>query len=135
MKIEEIKNYGKAYTQTMEENALEIGKLFKQEAPKIIRKHLGLFNTLRLLLLAGAEKKRLSRVDLTPVRQKGLNSEFFIKQRVEDAAMFSAMTKIAGKEKDLAINHEIMDKVAIPLLAFLLERVGQYDQVLAAKET
>lgn len=129
MKTEEIKNYGKDYTQTMGENAVEIAKLFKQEASAIIRKRLGLLNSLRLLFLTGREKQRLSRVDMTPVRQKGLKSEFFIKQRVEDTAMFSAMATIAGKEKALAVNHEIMDKVAIPLNDLIMPPVQQFLQM------
>lgn len=129
MKTEEIKNYGKDYTQTMGENAVEIEKLFKQEAPAIIRKHLGLLSSLRLLYTTGREKQRLSRVDMTPVRQKGLKSESFIKQRVEDTAQFSAMAKIAGKEKTLAITHEIMDKVAIPLNDLIMPPVEQFLQM------
>jgi hypothetical protein len=112
VRVEELKHYGKPYSEIMAEISGPLNRLLRKEASGIVRRHLGLLGSLRLMFLAKREKKTLADVDLTPVREKGLISEVFIRQRVADAAMFSAMAKIAGKEKALAIQHEIMDKVA-----------------------
>ena len=129
MKVEELKNYGKAYTQTLKENSRPIQKLIKKEASPVVRRHLGLLGSLRLLLLARRERKRLDRVDLAPVRQRGLTSEFFIRQTIQNTALFSAMTEITGKEKALTIHHEVMDKIAWPMNEILWPSVDQFKQV------
>jgi hypothetical protein len=125
MKLEELKHYGRPYSEIMEEIAGPMKKLIGREAFGTVRRHLGLLGSLRLMMLARREKKRLENVDLTPVRQKGLASEVFIQQRVEDVAMFSAMARIAGKDKALAIQLEIMDKVARPIQEMLNPPVAQ----------
>ena len=129
MKVEELKNYGKPYSETMAENSRSLKKLFNKEGAKIIRRHLGILNSLRLMLLARREKKRLAGVDLTPVRQKGLTSDFFIQQTLENTAVFSALNEITGKEKAVAIGHDIMDKIAWPMNELLYPSVDQYRQM------
>jgi len=131
MRVEELKNYGRPYSETLTETLGSLKKLMNKEASVTVRQHLGLLGSLRLMLLAKRERKRLSDVDLTPVRQEGLTSEVFIRQRVEDAAMFSAMVKIAGKEEALAIHHEVMDKIARPIQEMLNP---PQDQLLATED-
>lgn len=119
VRVEELKHYGRPYSEIMDEISGPMNNLMKKEVPGIVRRHMGLLGSLRLMFLARRERKRLATVDLTPVRQKGLTSEVFIRQRVEEVAMFSAMAKIAGKEKALAIHHEVVDKVARPIQEML----------------
>ena len=129
MKVEELKNYGKAYSETIAENSRELKKLLNKEGIKVVRQHLGILGSLRLMLLARRERKRLTGVDLTPVRQKGLTSDFFIQYLIENTASFSAMTQITGKEKAIAISHDIMDKIAWPMNELLYPSVDQYKQM------
>jgi len=98
MKVEELKQYGRPYSEIMAEISGPLNRLLRKEASGIVRRHLGLLGSLHLMFLAKREQKRLADVDLTPVREKGLTSEVFIQQRVANAAMFSAMAKIAHKE-------------------------------------
>lgn len=42
------------------------------------------------------EKSRMSKIDLSIVREKGLNDEQFIKEQIRQAAVFSAIKKTAG---------------------------------------
>ena len=129
MRVEELKNYGKAYSDTMAENSRAMKKLFNKEGSHAIGRHLGVLGSLRLLLLARRERKRLAGVDLTPVREKGLTSDFIIRQAVENAALFSAMTKITGKEEALTIHHEAMDKIALPMNEMIQPSVDQFQQM------
>jgi len=129
MRVEELKHYGRPYSEIMAEISGPLNKLIRKEGTGIVRRHLGLLGSLRLMFLAKREKKRLAAVDLTPVRQKGLTSDVFIRQRVGEAAMFSAMAKFAGKERALAIQQEIMDKVARPIQEMLNPPVGQFREM------
>ena len=129
MKVEELKNYGKAYSETMAENSRALKKLFNKEGFRAVRQHLGLLGSLRLLLLTRRERKRLEGVDLAPVKKRGLTSEFFIQQTIQNTALFSAMTEITGKEKALTIHHEVMDRVAVPMNEIIQPSVDQYKQM------
>jgi hypothetical protein len=126
VRAEELRNFGRPYSETMTENTKALKRLMIKEVPRIILRHLGLLSSLRLMLLARRERKRLANVDLTPVRQKGLTSEAFIRQRVRETARFSAMAKVAGKAKALAIHHEIMDRVARPMHEMVNPPIDQY---------
>lgn len=126
MKVEDLKYYGKPYSETMAENSRALKKLLSKEGAKIIRRHLGILGSLRLMLLAGRERKRFASVDLTPIRQKGLTSDFFIQYLIENTALFSAMTQLTSKEKALAIHHEVVDKVAVPMNEIIQPSVEQF---------
>jgi len=129
MKVEELKNYGKAYSETMAENSRALKKLFNKEGFRAVRQHLGLLGSLRLLLLTRRERKRLAGVDLTPIKQKGLTSDFLIRMAIENTALFSAMTEITGKEKAVAIHREAMDKIAGPMNDIIEPSVDQFQQM------
>ena len=79
----------------------------------MFRKHLGLLGLLRLLLMSRREKRRMLRMDLDPVRRKGVTNEEFIDFLVGNTAMFVATQRMVGMERALSIHREIMDEVAI----------------------
>ena len=95
----------------------------------MVRRHLGLFGSLHLLLLTRRERKRMDGVDLAPVRHRGLTSEFFIRQTIQNTALFSAMTEITGKEKALAIHHEVIDRIAGPMNEIIQPSVDEFQQM------
>jgi hypothetical protein len=125
MRVEDLKNYGRPYSETLAEIPRRIEKLMKKEASKVVRGHLGLIGTLRLLLLTRKEKKRLATTDLETVKRKGLTSEFFIRYIIENTAIFSAMTKMRGLNESLLIHHEIMDRIAVPMNEVILPSVQE----------
>ena len=125
MRVEDLKNYGRPYSETLAEIPRPIEKFMKKEASKVVRGHLGLMGTLRLLLLTRKEKKRLSATDLEPVKRKGLTSEFFTRYIIENTAIFSAMTKIRDTNESLVIHHEITDHIAVPMSEAILPSVQE----------
>ncbi|MDY6974453.1 MAG: L-2-amino-thiazoline-4-carboxylic acid hydrolase [Thermodesulfobacteriota bacterium] len=129
MKVEELKNYGKAYSDTMAENSRVLKKLFNKEGLRAVWRHLGLVGSLRVLLLVRRERKRLLGVNLTLVKQKGLTSDFLIRQIIDNTALFAAMTEITGKEKTLAIHREAIDKIAGPMNDIIEPPVNQFQQM------
>jgi len=112
MKVEELKNYGRPYSETMVKLPQPVQKRIKKESSNVVRRHLGLLGSLRLLILARREKERMQGVDLTSVRQKGLTSDLFLEHTIQNTALFSAMARITGMERAVAIYYEIMDKVS-----------------------
>lgn len=129
MNVESLKNYGRPFSDTMTTLPEAVQKRIQREGAKVMREHLGLPGLLRLLLLAWREKRRMRRVDLDPVRDKGLTHERFIDLMLERAAMFSATVKMVGMERALSIHREIMDQVACPMNEALLPSSAEFEQL------
>jgi hypothetical protein len=125
MKVEELKNYGRPYSETMVRLPQPVQRRIKKESFRVVRQHLGFLGNLRLMILARREKKRLQGVDLTSVREKGLTSELFIEQTIHNTALFSAMARITGTEGAVAIYYQIMDKVSILMNEAILPSTDQ----------
>jgi hypothetical protein len=115
MKVEELKNYGRSYADTMPHLPPAVQKGIRKASSRVVRRHMGLLGSLRLLLLARRERKWFEAIDLTPVKQRGLASEPFIQFMIQNTAMFSAMKEMAGTEKARDIFYGIMDQ-ASPLM-------------------
>ncbi|MFH1675369.1 MAG: L-2-amino-thiazoline-4-carboxylic acid hydrolase [Pseudomonadota bacterium] len=128
MKIEELKNYGKSYAETMPHLPPAVQKLIKKASFGVVRKHMGLFGSLRFLMLAWREGKRLGTVDLTPVKEKGLDSKPFIQQMIQTTALFSAMKEMTGMEKARDVFYEIMDNVSCPMNEAILPSVEDLEE-------
>jgi hypothetical protein len=135
MNAESLKNYGRSYSETMLALPGSVRKRILSAGAKVFRKHLGLFGLLRLLLLSRREKRRMLRMDLDPVRRKGVTNEKFIDFLVGNTALFLATERMVGMERALSIHREIMDEVA-PLMneAILPSRseLEQADDVFTA---
>jgi hypothetical protein len=129
MDVESLKNYGRPYTETMTELPGAAQKRIRREGAKVIRRHLGLLGLLRLLVLTWREKRRMLRMDLDPVRRKGVTNEKFIDLIVGNTAMFSATVKMVGMDRALAIHREIMDEVAGPLNEALLPSSSEIEHL------
>jgi hypothetical protein len=129
MNVESLKNYGRPFSDTMTTLPEAVQKRIQREGAKVMRKHLGLPGLLRLFLLTWREKRRMRRVDLDPVRDKGLTNERFIDLMLERAAMFSATAKMVGMERALSIHHEIMDQVACPMNEALLPSSSEFEHL------
>lgn len=108
MEIKDLRNYGKPL-KIPEGVPRDVEKAVRKEALKIIRKHIGLINVIRLLFLTMTENRRMSAHDMSVVRQRGLTDEDFLKGQIQMAALFSAISRIVGKERALEISKEIMD--------------------------
>lgn len=127
MYVEELKNYGRPFSETMTALPEDFQREIRSVASRVIRKRLGLLGLLRVALLSRRERRRMEKLDLTPVRARGLRSEAFIQLMIERTAMFAATAKIAGLERALTIHREIMDRVAVPMNEALLPSGAQLE--------
>jgi hypothetical protein len=129
MNVESLKNYGRPYSETMTALPGAVQKGIRSEGAKVFRKRLGLLGLLRLLLLSWREKRRMLRMDLDPVRRKGVTNEKFIDFLVGNTAMFLATERMVGMEPALSIHREIMDEVATLMNEAILPSRSEFEQV------
>jgi len=127
--VENLKNYGRPFSDTMTTLPAAVQNMIRRESAKVIRSHLGVVGLLRLLLLSWRERRRMLQADLEFVRGKGLTNQKFIDMMVGQTAMFSATAKLAGMDRALSIFREIMDRVAIPLNEALQPSRSELGQV------
>ena len=129
MSVESLKNYGRPFSDTLTTLPDTVQKRMRREGAKVIRKHLGLPGLLRLLLLTWREKWRMRRIDLDPVRGKGLTHQKFIDFMLQQTAMFSATAKMVGMERAVSIHREIMNQVARLLNEALLPSSSEFERM------
>jgi hypothetical protein len=126
MKVENLKNYRRPFTETIPALPDPVERLARSRGAKVIRNEMGLLGLLRVLFLTWSEKRRMARVDLDPVRRKGLAEEAFIDRLLQNAAMFSATVRVVGLDRALLIHRKIMDEVAVPINNALLPSASEF---------
>jgi hypothetical protein len=135
LEIEDLKNYGKPLSESQREIPDEVEKEVKSISTKRIKERLGLLKMILLAFRISKERKRLSREDLSEVRNRGLRDESFISYMINNAAIFSALAKFVGKGEALEIHNEIMDIIAPIVNSHIFpseEEFRKFDDVLAA---
>jgi hypothetical protein len=121
MEVSDLRNYGKPL-KIPDCVPKRVQKQINKESLKIIRKNIGLISFIRLMFLMMRENWRMSKHDMSVVRERGLCDKNFLKGQIQMAAFFTALSKIVGKEKALEIFNEIMDTVGTAAMgAFLPE--------------
>ena len=88
-------------------------------------KRLGILNMLRLLLAVRRERARIAGIDLSPVRSKGLEDEYFISYYIQQTAVFSAMSRLVGKEGALAVHEEVAELVTPAIMSVAFPTIDQ----------
>jgi len=126
MGIKQLRGYGKPLS-IFERLPKAVEKEMKREGMRIMRKNLGLIKTPQLLFLVLRERKRMSAQDLSFVRQKGLTSEKFIEDQVMMAAVFSALSRMVGKEKALEISCEIIESAGPAVLENMMPKPEEFN--------
>ena len=129
MKVQELKNYGRSYAETMPSLPRPVEKQIKKASSRVVRAHLGILGSLRLLVLAARERRRFEGVDLTAVKEKGLTSDPFMRMMLQNTALFSAMSKLAGPEKARTVFYEIMDNASRPMNEAVLPSADELGEV------
>jgi len=115
MKVKELKNYGKSNSELLLSSSKEQKKEINNISFKIMRDSLGFFKTLRLMISGFFESQKMRGMDLTPIRDKGFSNDILIKEQVRNAGMYTALSKMVGKEIALEILYKVVDATA-PIL-------------------
>ncbi len=128
MKVNQLRNYGKPL-KIPEGVPADVEKRVRKEALKIIRKNIGWLNTIRLLFLTFSENRRMQAQGMSVVRERGLTDEKFLKGQIQMAAVFSATSRIVGKERALEISKEIMNAAGPAAMSSIMPEPEHFKQV------
>ena len=109
MQVKDLKNYGRSMSEMLMDVPDDLQKQLQRIGRRKVSKELGLLNLIRYVFLHRKEKARMSKLDLSAVREKGMRDEGFISSQIEWAAMFSALSKLRGSEKAIQILSEVME--------------------------
>ncbi len=112
MEVNDLKNYNVPLTDMMDTISMKTKLGLMIGVFKIMKSQLSLSEFVRFATLVSKEKKRLARVDLGSLCEKGLENVSFIKQQVDTVAAYSAMSALKGKDRALEIFFEIMGTAA-----------------------
>ena len=135
METNDLKNYGKSLLEMIGSVPQEIQKEISDASFSIMNKHLNSDDLKHFATFLESEKKRMLKMNLSSVREKGLYSEEFIHQQIEWAASFSATSDIIGREKALNIHREITEKTYPKLFFYVFptsEELNTFDDPFIA---
>lgn len=111
MNVENLKNYGVGLSRQLSTLPAEVKKEIYTLGAKIILDQIGFLRLPGLVVRYLVERRRMKRIDLSPVREMGMKDERFIREQVEFAAVFSAIKKSAGAEKMGKIIDLVSEKI------------------------
>ncbi len=112
MEAKDLKNYKVPLTDMMDTLPIKTKLGLMKGVSKTMKSHMTWFDIARFIVLFTKEKKRLAKIDLGSLREKGLTNKSFIKQQVDTVEAYSAMASMKGKDKALDIFFEIMGTAA-----------------------
>jgi hypothetical protein len=117
--VKGLKNYGKSWIAAMNSMPEETKKEIRKRSMGVIRGRLTFFEMMKFGIRFFREKARMSKIDLTEAKRRGLTDERFIASQIEFAAIYSALSKTVGGEKALETLYAVIEATASPLFAAL----------------
>ena len=129
MQVKDLKNYGKSMSEMLRSVPKELESELEKIGRRRVTKELGLLRLLQYLFLVRKERARMSKVDLSAIREKGMRDEEFIRSQIEWAAMFSALTKLLGPERAVELLNQVMEATAPRAFAEMLPTTADMKQL------
>jgi hypothetical protein len=106
---EELNNYGKSLVEIMQDLPNDILKRNRAEGLHFIRKKLGLFKFLELIVLFLWHKKRLSNKDLSELRSGEVDAKVLISFVLDRTALFVTLETLIGEQEAIDILQEMSE--------------------------
>lgn len=122
MKIQDLKNYGIGLSRQLSSLPQKEKHETQKLGAQIISKQLGIIRFLKFLVFYQFEKARLSKIDLSAVREKGLNDEQFIEEQIKLGAVSSAIKKIAGLDTANIVIQEMSHEIGAKTLGIVMPK-------------
>ncbi len=116
MRIQDTKNYGKPLTDVLSSLSPELLEEIKTVSQKVMLDNLGEKGMEQFASLLPEEREKLLKHDFVTVKEHGITHPTFLRERIEVAAAYSALIRVVGEEKALAINMEKTKKVGYKVL-------------------
>ncbi|WDV46808.1 L-2-amino-thiazoline-4-carboxylic acid hydrolase [Clostridiaceae bacterium M8S5] len=117
MKANSLYNYGKSLDKVIEDmpnDAREyVQKVFKSE----MKKNLGFIKMIRFILAKRTYDKKIANIEHDVARKLNVQSEKFVKNLLNRASAFGALSKIIGKDEALKFNCNLAEKTTYDLMS------------------
>ena len=124
MKVEELRNYGKGFVDTMSDT--ELMKRGRKLVMREFRRELGLFRMLKMGWMMRKEARRMKEHDWSRLRERGLTDQGFLDFLIESMAVTKALADMLGMEKASEVYRRIWDRTAYDLMTSGLPSVEEF---------
>jgi hypothetical protein len=116
VEIEKLRGYGIAASDSEGSWSPSFKSKIKKTAFKIVMTQLTLKQKMQVTFWFIRIKKQAKQLDLSDIREKGMNNNAFINQQIEYLSLFSALVKVIGNNSALKIMFDVMDGTAAEAL-------------------
>ena len=123
MKVEELRNYGKGFVETM--TAPEFVKRTSKTMRREFRRELGLIGLLKMGWRMRKETRRMKKHDWSRLREHGFTDQRFLVWLIESMAGMKALADILGMEKASEIYRRVWDRTAYDLMTSVFPSVAE----------
>jgi len=120
MKIQDLRNYGAAFSSAEGAWPPEVKARMRRRSRDVIMRNLKGFQKLRFFFIFMKWRRQASRLDISDLRARGMSDDAFLSQQLEYLAMFATLVELFGKERSVAIMKEVMDEAAYEPLMMCL---------------
>lgn len=117
MQVEELRHYGKAFSDIESSWPEELKRWMKKVGRETVFRSLGPVEKILLVLRLAIEKRQNAAVDLSDFHKRGMTNEPFIRTQREFVSLYSALSKTVGSDRALKTLKGVMDKTALKALA------------------
>ncbi len=121
-------NYGKSWIEALNGMPPRVMGRVRRTSLGIVARRVGPAGLLRFGLAFWREKRRMSRVDLSFLKEKGLTDRAFIRSQVEFAALYSALRHVQGERAALETLCRAVAATAWDLFEALFPGVADFQQ-------
>ena len=116
MEVEETRGYGVSYSDAIANWTPEFKKRIEDVSFGIVMKELTPLQKAKVMFNFYKEKNRMSKVDISDIRAKGMTCQKFIDQQITYLALFSAIAKTLDTNRAQEIMCKVMDATANDVL-------------------
>jgi hypothetical protein len=123
-RIEELRGYGVSFSDAEGGWDDDFKAKLKNTAQRVIAGHLSSSQKVMVLVWFVIERIRAAFLDLSDLRNRGMNNKAFLRQQLSYVSVFSALKKVCGKEMALKIMFDVMNATAEEALLLSLPDVS-----------
>jgi len=125
MKVEEFRNYGKGFMNTMAapEFVKRTNKLMMRES----RRELGLIGLLRMGWRMRKETRRMKKHDWSKLRERGFTAQGFLDRLIAGMAAMKALADMLRMERASEVYRRIWDRIAYDLMTSVFPSVEEFN--------
>ncbi len=117
MDIEKTNGYGIAISDLEGSWDKTFKKKIKKTSRKIIFGKLSFVEKTKLFIVFLKRRIKAARLDLSDIKARGMTNSSFIKQQLDYIAMYSALSKVAGKDRAKEIMFNVMEETSVEAFA------------------